>query len=180
MKVEETSLPGVLLIEPRLFDDERGWFLESWQSERYIAAGLPELSVQDNLSFSRRGVLRGLHLQHPQAQAKLCQVVAGEVFDVAVDVRPDSPGFGRWLGMRLSGETHQQLFIPEGFAHGFVVLSETALFSYRCSTAYAPEHEHTIRWDDPELAIDWQIEEPIVSAKDRAGQTLAEITDKLR
>ncbi len=180
MKVEETSLPGVLLIEPRLFHDDRGWFLESWRDQRYAEAGLADLTVQDNLSFSRRGVLRGLHLQHPQAQAKLCQVLAGEVFDVAVDVRPASPEFGRWLGVRLSGETPQQLFIPEGFAHGFVVLSDTALFSYRCSAAYAPDHEHTIRWDDPELAIDWPIEEPIVSAKDRDGATLAQIADKLR
>ena len=180
MNVQETSLAGVLLIEPRVFGDERGWLLESWRAQRYAEAGLPDLTVQDNLSFSRRGVLRGLHLQHPQAQAKLCQVLAGEVFDVAVDVRPESSTFRRWLGVGLSGETPQQLFIPEGFAHGFVVLSETALFGYRCSAAYAPEQEHTIRWDDPELAIDWPIEEPIVSAKDRAGATLAEIAHELR
>jgi dTDP-4-dehydrorhamnose 3,5-epimerase len=173
--VEETTLPGVLLIQPDVFGDERGHFLETYRRERYAEAGIGPLSEQDNLSFSQRGVLRGLHLQNPMKQAKLCQALVGEVFDVAADVRVGSPTFGQWVGVTLSGESRRQLYIPAGFAHGFCALSETALFSYKCSERYAPEAELTIRWDDPTLAIEWPIAEPLVSAKDAAGLRLDEL-----
>ena len=179
MRIEETSLPGVLLIEPQVFADGRGFFMETWRRERYAEAGLPDLSAQDNLSCSRRGVLRGLHLQSPRAQAKLCQVLEGEVYDVVVDVRRGSPHFGRWLGVKLSSDPCRQLFIPEGFAHGFCVLSERALFAYKCSDLHDPDAEITIRWDDPELAIDWPVEAPRVSDKDAAGLRLAELGERL-
>ena len=175
MTVEETALEGVLLIELDRFGDDRGWFLESWRSERYAAEGLPDLSAQDNLSFSQHGVLRGLHLQSPRAQAKLCQVLRGEVFDVAVDVRPGSARFGHWVGVTLSGERTRQLFVPEGFAHGFCVLSPDALFAYKCSQPYDRDCQLTIRWDDPDLAIDWPIERPRLSVQDASAPRLAEI-----
>ncbi|RMG87623.1 MAG: dTDP-4-dehydrorhamnose 3,5-epimerase [Candidatus Dadabacteria bacterium] len=175
MRVVETELPGVLLVEPRVFGDERGYFLETYQARRYAEAGIPGPFVQDNLSFSRRGVLRGLHYQHPHGQGKLVWVLQGEVFDVAVDIRRGSPFFGRWVGVRLSAENKRQLWIPPGFAHGFCVVSETALFAYKCTDYYAPEAEGTVRWDDPALAIDWPVADPVVSAKDAAGLRLAEI-----
>lgn len=175
MKVEETELPGVLVIEPEVFADERGHFLEIYRSDRYRALGLPDLSAQDNVSFSRRGVLRGLHLQHPRGQAKLCHVLQGEVFDVAVDLRRSSSHFGKWMGLRLSAEGHRQLFVPAGFAHGFCVLSETALFSYRCSEPYVREQELAIRWNDPQLAIRWPVREPLLSPRDATAPLLAEI-----
>ena len=179
MRIEETSLPGVLLIEPDVFADTRGALMETWRRERYLEAGLPDLSAQDNLSRSLRGVLRGLHLQSPHAQAKLCQVLEGEVYDVAVDVRRGSPDFGRWVGVRLGSDPFRQLFIPEGFAHGFCVLSERALFAYKCSDRYDPDAEITIRWDDPDLAIDWPIDAPQVSDKDAAGALLADLGERL-
>ena len=175
MKVEETSLPGVLLIEPRVFGDERGYFLETFRAERYQAVGIAGPFVQDNLSFSRGPVLRGLHLQHPRAQGKLVSVLAGEVFDVAVDVRPGSLGFGCWTGVLLSGENKRQLYIPPGFAHGFCALSETVLFAYKCTDVYVPETEITVRWDDPEIGIAWPVAEPILSARDAAAPCLREI-----
>lgn len=175
MKVEETSLPGVLLIEPRVFGDDRGYFLETFRAERYQAAGIAGPFVQDNLSFSRGPVLRGLHLQHPRAQAKLVFVLAGEVFDVAVDVRPGSPSFGLWTGAHLSAENKRQLYIPTGFAHGFCVLSETVLFAYKCTDVYAPEAEITVRWNDPEIGIAWPPVEPVLSARDAAAPYLREI-----
>ena len=175
MKVHETALPGVLLIEPRIFRDERGYFLETWREESYREAGLPDLSAQDNLSHSAHGVLRGLHLQSPHPQAKLCQVLEGEVWDVSVDVRRDSPHYGRWVGVMLSAENRHQLFVPAGFAHGFCVTSESALFAYKCSDRYVPEAELAIRWDDADLAIDWRVEEPRVSDKDAAGLRLRDV-----
>jgi dTDP-4-dehydrorhamnose 3,5-epimerase len=175
--VIQAELPGVLVIEPRVFGDERGFFLETWQQERYAAAGIPARMVQDNQSFSRRGVLRGLHIQHPQAQGKLVQVYQGEVFDVAVDLRRGSPSFGRWIGVTLSGEDKRQLWVPPGFAHGFLVTSETALFAYKCSDYYHPETEFSVRWDDPEIGVRWPLDgPPELSQKDREAPLLAEVS----
>jgi len=175
MKVIETPLAGLLVIEPKVFGDERGFFLETWSRQRYQETGINVDFVQDNLSFSRRGVLRGLHFQNPQPQGKLVYVLQGEVFDVAVDIRKGSPTFGRWHGVVLSGENKRQFWVPAGFAHGFCVTSETALFAYKCTELYAPQHERSIRWDDPSLAIDWPITEPQVSDKDRLAPLLADI-----
>ena len=171
-----TDLPGVLIIEPRVFGDERGFFMESWNRERYAAAGLDVDFVQDNLSFSRRGVLRGLHFQNPNAQGKLVQVLQGEVFDVAVDIRVGSPAFGRWTSVRLSAENRRQFYIPPGFAHGFCVTSETALFAYKCTDVYNPAAEESVLWNDPDLAIPWPLAgEPELSAKDREGVRLRDV-----
>ena len=175
MQVTQTQLPGVLAIEPKVFGDPRGYFLETWQRERYTEAGVRTEFVQDNLSRSQHGTLRGLHLQNPFAQAKLVQVFEGEVFDVAVDVRVGSPTFGRWVGERLSGANKRQLYIPEGFAHGFCVLSEEALLGYKCSELYHPETELSIAWNDPELGIRWPVSDPVLSAKDKAGLRLADV-----
>jgi len=175
MNVKPTDLPGVVVIEPRVFGDPRGYFLETWQRERYRDAGLPETWVQDNLSRSERGVLRGLHLQCPEPQGKLVQVLDGEVFDVAVDVRPGSPAFGRWTGVRLSSENHRQLYVPEGFAHGFVVLSPSALFAYKCTRPYAPSAEVGVIWNDPDIGIAWPVDAPALSAKDAALPRLRDI-----
>lgn len=179
MKVSETALPGVLLIEPRVFTDERGFFLETWHAERYRGEGITVPFVQDNFSHSLRGVLRGLHYQLGQPQAKLVQVLQGEVYDVAVDIRRGSPTFGRWVGVRLSGENRRQLFIPVGFAHGFYVLSETADFHYKCSDFYAHAEERGVRWDDPELAITWPPGPRIVHPRDAAFPLLHEAGDDL-
>lgn len=175
MTATETALPGVLLLEPRVFRDERGYFLESWREERYAEAGVARGFVQDNVSHSRRGVLRGLHYQQPNPQGKLVSVVYGEVWDVAVDIRRGSPAFGRWVGVALSAANARQLWIPAGFAHGFVVLSEEAVFHYKCTDVYRPEAEGTIRWDDPELAIRWPVHEPVVSEKDAGGLRLRDV-----
>lgn len=174
MKVEETSLPGVLLITPNVFGDSRGWFYETWNRHRYKVAGLDVEFVQDNVSFSRRGILRGLHFQNPQSQGKLVQALQGEVFDVAVDIRRDSPTFGRWYGCMLSDQNHRQLYIPAGFAHGFCVTSETALFAYKCTDFYSPESEFSLRWDDPDIGIDWPLRDPELSGKDAAGWRLVD------
>lgn len=179
MKFGSAGLPDVLLIEPRVFGDARGWFFESWNRRRYADGGLERDFVQDNLSFSARGILRGLHFQNPRPQGKLVQVLQGEVFDVAVDVRRGSPSFGHWTGAILSGANRHQLYVPEGFAHGFCVLSDDALFSYKCTDYYAPEHEFSLRWDDPELAIEWPVTAPRLSAKDQAGRSLRELWDIL-
>lgn len=173
MRVQETDLPGALLIEPDRYQDERGYFMEMWQQARYADAGLPARFVQDNLSQSRRGVVRGLHYQWPTPQGKLVSVLQGRVFDVIVDVRRGAATFGRWLGVELSAETGRQLYVPEGFAHGFATLSAAALVHYKCTRPYAPGAEHTIRWDDPELAIDWPVDAPTLSDKDAAAPTLA-------
>jgi len=175
MKVLETPLAGALIIEPRVFGDQRGFFLETWSRSRYAEAGIDVDFVQDNLSSSRRGVLRGLHFQNPLAQGKLVYVLAGEVFDVAVDLRRGSPTFGGWHGVVLSGENKRQFWVPPGFAHGFCVTSETALFAYKCTELYAPQNERSIRWDDPDLAIDWPVTAPQVSDKDRVAPLLADI-----
>ncbi|HET6229997.1 MAG TPA: dTDP-4-dehydrorhamnose 3,5-epimerase [Longimicrobiaceae bacterium] len=175
MNVLSTELDGVLLFEPKVIRDERGQFFEAWNEERYRAAGLGERFVQDNVSWSRAGVLRGLHYQHPHAQGKLVTVLRGEVFDVAVDVRRGSPMFGRWAGFTLSAENGRQLWIPPGFAHGFVVTGDEALFSYKCSDVYHPEAESTVAWDDPELGIRWPVSDPVLSAKDRAGLRLRDV-----
>jgi len=175
MNVTKTPLPGVLLIAPVVFRDERGWFTELYRAERYREAGITDAFVQDNVSQSARGVIRGLHLQEPNAQAKLVSVVQGEVFDVAVDLRVGSASFGRWSGALLSAANHHQLLIPEGFAHGFAVLSESAIVHYKCTAAYDAESELTVRWDDPDIAIDWPVRDPILSSKDSAGLRLRDI-----
>jgi len=176
VKVTELELPGVLLVEPRVLRDVRGAFLESWHRERYAAAGIDAAFVQDNVSFSAHGVLRGLHYQYPHPQAKLVMALRGSVFDVAVDVRRGSPSFGRWVGAELTAESGRQLYIPEGLAHGFVVTSpEGAVFAYKCTAPYRQEAEHTIRWDDPVLGIAWPVQNPVLSSRDAAAGTLAEL-----
>ncbi|MBC8070878.1 MAG: dTDP-4-dehydrorhamnose 3,5-epimerase [Deltaproteobacteria bacterium] len=175
MKVTRTELAGVLVIEPDVFGDDRGYFLETWSSGRYAEIGVPELFVQDNLSMSRRDILRGLHLQHPFGQGKLVSVAFGEVFDVALDVRLGSPTFGRWVGTTLSGDNHRQVYIPPGFAHGFCVTSDTALFSYKCTEPYHRESELGVAWDDPDVAISWPVAEPQLSGKDSAFPRLRDI-----
>jgi dTDP-4-dehydrorhamnose 3,5-epimerase len=174
MQVIETPLAGVRIVEPKVFGDARGFFVETWNQARYAEAGLPERFVQDNLSFSRRGVLRGLHFQNPNGQGKLVYVLQGEVFDVAVDVRLGSPTFGRSVSAVLSNENKRQFYIPPGFAHGFCVTSETALFAYKCTEFYEPKSEASILWNDPALGIDWPVTEPELSAKDAAALTLAD------
>ena len=172
MNVLETTLPGVVIIEPKVFGDERGFFMETWNKQRYSEVGISENFVQDNLSFSRRGVLRGLHLQNPNAQGKLVTVLQGEVYDVAVDIRSGSPNFGQWAAVNLSSENKRQFYVPAGFAHGFCVTSETAMFSYKCTDLYNAEAEGCISWNDPDLAIDWPIQNPELSAKDDEGLQL--------
>jgi len=172
MKATPLAIPDVVLIEPKVFGDARGFFFESFNQRAFAeATGLEVTFVQDNHSRSARNVLRGLHYQlAPRAQGKLVRVVAGEVFDVAVDIRPESPTFGRWVGQHLSAENKRQLWIPAGLAHGFVVVSETAEFLYKTTDYWAPEFERCIRWDDPDLAIDWPLDgAPLVSAKDALG-----------
>ncbi|MCU1760421.1 dTDP-4-dehydrorhamnose 3,5-epimerase [Pseudomonas sp. 14P_8.1_Bac3] len=177
MNVIETALPGVLILEPKVFGDERGFFYESFNAKAFEdATGLKREFVQDNHSRSQKGVLRGLHYQMENTQGKLVRVTAGEVLDVAVDVRRSSPHFGQWVGVRLSAQNRRQLWVPEGFAHGFVVLSDAAEFLYKTTDYYNPSAERCIRWDDPTLAIDWQLQEaPQLSAKDRLGQNFQEI-----
>ncbi len=163
----ETALPGVWVLEPAVFFDDRGFFLESYHEERFASLGITERFVQDNHSRSARGTLRGLHYQLRRPQAKLCRVVHGTVLDIAVDIRHGSPDFGRWVAVELSAENRRQLYVPAGFAHGFVVQSEAAEFLYKCSDFYCPEDERGIRWDDPELGIDWQLSTtPLLSRKD--------------
>lgn len=180
MKITKTKLPGVLVIEPAVFGDTRGFFLETWNHERYANAGLPVSFVQDNLSFSKKGSLRGLHFQHPHGQGKLVYVLQGEVFDVAVDIRVGSPTFGQWVGITLSADNKLQLYIPEGFAHGFCVISESALFAYKCTDFYNPHTEGGIIWNDPDLGIEWPEKKPILSEKDRNYPKLKEmLNDRL-
>lgn len=175
MKVERLSLPEVILVTPIVRGDARGAFHEAWQLARYRDAGLPDHWVQDNVSRSCRGVLRGLHFQHPRPQAKLVSVLAGEIFDVAVDIRRGSPTFGRSVSAVLSATTAQQLFVPAGFAHGFVVISDEAVVHYKCTEVYLPECERTIAWNDPGLAIGWPVVSPVLSAKDSEGRRLKEL-----
>ncbi|MGA7081093.1 MAG: dTDP-4-dehydrorhamnose 3,5-epimerase [Terriglobales bacterium] len=172
MKKIATSLPGVLLLEPRVFGDDRGFFMESYNQRKFTELGIVETFVQDNHSFSERNVIRGLHYQIRQPQGKLVRAVTGEILDVALDLRRSSPTFGRWESFKLSGENKRIVWIPCGFAHGFRVVSETAQVLYKTTDFYAPEHEHTVAWDDPVLKIAWQLDgEAIVSAKDRLGVT---------
>ena len=176
MQVVQTAIAEVLIFEPKVFGDERGFFFESFNQKVFReATGLSPDFVQDNHSKSAKNVLRGLHYQLRQAQGKLVRVTAGEVFDVAVDVRKSSPTFGQWVGVHLSAENKRQLWVPEGFAHGFLVLSEYAEFLYKTTDFYAPEHERCIRWDDPTLAIDWPLQGlPTLSVKDQQGKSLQE------
>jgi dTDP-4-dehydrorhamnose 3,5-epimerase len=177
MKATPTELSDVLVLEPKVFGDERGFFMETWQRRTFAELGIDHDFVQDNHSRSARGILRGLHYQIRQPQGKLVRVTAGEVFDVAVDLRRSSPTFGRWVGVTLSAENHQMLWVPPGFAHGFYVTSASADFQYKCTDYYAPEHERAVRWDDPSLAIAWPVprgEIPQLSAKDAAAPGLPE------
>jgi len=174
MTVEETALPGVLRIHTDVYADERGAFTETYHADRYADIGIDAAFVQDNVSRSETGVLRGLHLQNPHPQGKLIHVLAGTVYDVVVDVRAGSDTFGQWLGTTLDG-WGTQLYVPEGYAHGFVVTDGPAVFAYKCTDVYTPNAELSIRWDDPDLAIDWPVEDPIVSAKDQAADRLRDI-----
>ncbi|MHC4727583.1 MAG: dTDP-4-dehydrorhamnose 3,5-epimerase [Planctomycetota bacterium] len=175
MNVKETKMPGVLLLEPDVFSDDRGFFLETWHSMRYEDAGIKGSFVQDNVSFSKKGVLRGLHFQYPQSQGKLVQVLSGEVVDVAVDIRKDSPTFGQSISEILSDENHRQMYIPSGFAHGYCVTSETAVFSYKCTDFYNPASEGGIIWNDPDINIDWPVKQPVLSLKDASFPKLRDI-----
>ena len=178
MIVERLSIPDVLLIKPRVLRDPRGHFVEMWRASAYEMHGVGPF-VQDNVSVSRRNVLRGLHFQHPGGQGKLVNTLRGRVLDIALDVRSGSPTFGKWVGAELSDENGFQLYIPSGFAHGFVTLSDEAVFSYKCTNYYAPETERTVRWDDPVIAVEWSCDTPILAPKDAAAPTLAEIPREL-
>jgi dTDP-4-dehydrorhamnose 3,5-epimerase len=171
----ETSLPGVCIIEPKVFADSRGFFFESYHQRKFADLGITVQFIQDNHSRSGRGTLRGLHYQLNYPQSKLCRVVQGEVLDVAVDIRRGSPHFGQWVGVVLSADNKRQIFIPAGFAHGFIVLSETAEFLYKCDEFYHPEDEGGVAWDDPQIGIRWGVTDPILSDKDRKNLRLAEV-----
>jgi dTDP-4-dehydrorhamnose 3,5-epimerase len=176
MNVVETRLPGVVIVEPRIFRDDRGYFLETWSRSVYGAKGLPEVFAQDNLSCSAPGVLRGLHFQFPILQGKLVSVARGTVWDVAVDIRVGSPHFGRWVGETLSAENGRQLYIPPGFAHGFVVIGDDpAVFAYKCTEGYDPRGQCSVLWDDPDLAISWPVVAPLLSPKDAEAPRLRDI-----
>lgn len=175
MKVIETDLPGCLVLEPQVFGDERGFFYESFNRDKLAGIGLRPNFVQGNVSSSTRGVLRGLHYQWPKPQGKLVSVLEGEVWDVAVDIRRGSPNFGRWTAAVLSAENRRHFWIPEGFAHGFVALSERVLFTYLCTETYDQAGDASLRWDDPKLAIDWPVSAPLLSDKDRKASLLADV-----
>ncbi|MBZ4332867.1 dTDP-4-dehydrorhamnose 3,5-epimerase [Corallococcus interemptor] len=172
MKVTPLAIPDVLLIEPKVFGDDRGFFLESFHAKRYADVGVVGPFVQDNLSRSVKGTLRGLHFQEPNAQGKLVQCLAGAVWDVAVDIRKGSPTFGRWVAAELTGENKHQLWVPAGFAHGFCVVSDSADFFYKCTALYSPESERSVVWNDPDLAIPWPVKEPLLSPKDQRAPRL--------
>jgi dTDP-4-dehydrorhamnose 3,5-epimerase len=171
LNIRETKLPGVLIFEPRVFHDERGFFLETFRKSSYR---VPDF-VQDNMSYSQKGVLRGLHYQNPNCQGKLISVVRGEIMDVAVDIRAGSPTFGQWVSETLSDENHLQIYVPPGYAHGFLVLSQMALVAYKCTDYYDAASEGAIRWNDPEIGIDWPIEDPILGPKDAAAPALSAV-----
>jgi len=180
---EPTPLDGVILVKPAVFGDERGFFLETYHQEKYQANGIPQPFVQDNHSYSKRGTLRGLHAQLRFPQGKLVRAIVGEIFDVAVDARPDSPKFGQWTSAVLSSDNHHQLYVPPGYVHGFVVTSETAHVQYKCTDFYHPEDEISVLWNDPGIGIEWppmRAGEPILKDKDRNAPRLAEIVDTLR
>jgi dTDP-4-dehydrorhamnose 3,5-epimerase len=177
MKVIDTKIPDVKIIEPAVFGDERGFFMETWQQEKFDELVAKRVFVQDNHSKSKKGILRGLHYQTENTQGKLVRVVSGEVYDVAVDIRKNSPTFGQWVGVYLSGENKKQFWVPEGFAHGFYVTSDSAEFLYKCTDYYNPQSEHSIAWDDSTLNIEWPVkegEEPLLSDKDRSGTLFKE------
>ena len=176
MKIIPTEISGLILVEPKSFGDARGFFFESFQINRYRDAGITENFVQDNVSRSSKGILRGLHYQLVQPQGKLVYVTRGEVFDVAVDLRRSSSTFGRWFGVLLNDENHRQLYVPPGFAHGFYVTSETADICYKCTDFYNPSHERTLLWNDPTVGVEWpRLDLPILSAKDQQGRLLADL-----
>lgn len=181
MQVERFDIEGLLLITPDVFHDDRGYFLETFEERRYQEAiGFSEHFVQDNLSFSKKGVLRGLHYQAPPfGQGKLVSVLSGKVLDVAVDIRFGSPTFGKYVSVELSEENHRQFFVPVGFVHGFVTLSESALFAYKCTNVYSQEHDRGIIWNDPEIGIDWGVDKPIISEKDRSLPSLKDISEHI-
>lgn len=175
MNLVRTFFDDVLILEPQVFGDARGFFMETWHRERYEGCGIDTAFVQDNLSFSVKNTLRGLHFQITRPQAKLVQAITGEIFDVVLDIRPGSPTFGKWAGVLLSGENRRQMFVPPGFAHGFCVLSESAHFLYKCSDIYVPEDEGGVLWADPDVGVEWPVEAPIVSDKDGRLPRLSEI-----
>ncbi|WP_299194665.1 dTDP-4-dehydrorhamnose 3,5-epimerase [uncultured Erythrobacter sp.] len=177
MNIVETAIPGPLIIEPRVFGDERGFFMETWNAGAFAEAGLNLTFVQDNHSHSQKGVLRGLHFQNPGPQGKLVRVANGAVFDVAVDLRRTSEHFGKWVGVELSAANKRMFWVPEGFAHGFLTLEDDTDFLYKCTAPYAPQSEHTLAWDDPAVGIEWPVEglDPIISEKDADGQALADV-----
>jgi dTDP-4-dehydrorhamnose 3,5-epimerase len=175
MKITKTTIPEVLIIEPDVFGDARGWFIETFSKQRYEQNGIKLQFVQDNVSFSAKNVLRGLHFQNPKSQGKLVQVLSGQVYDVAVDIRVGSPTFGKWIGETLSGSNHKQLYIPPGFAHGYCVLSETALFSYKCTDYYSPVDEGGVIYNDPDIGIAWPVDKPMLSKKDTGYCRLKDI-----
>lgn len=179
MNVEKTNLDGVLVIEPRVFPDSRGFFMETFHSKKYAEIGLTEPFVQDNYSHSCKGTLRGLHYQLENPQGKLVYVIKGEIFDVAVDIRKSSPTFGKWFGTTLSDKNHKQIFVPKGFAHGFLVLSEEADVIYKCTDLYTPGDEYGILWSDPEIGIEWNSENPLLSEKDAISPLLKDATKNL-
>jgi dTDP-4-dehydrorhamnose 3,5-epimerase len=179
VKVTATRLPGVVIVEPAVHGDGRGFFLETYHQQKYAEAGLRESFVQDNHSHSRARTLRGLHAQLTHPQGKLVRAVKGEMFDVAVDIRVGSPSFGQWVGVALSGENFRQLYIPRGFAHGFCVLSQEVDVEYKCTDFYAPGDEVTIAWNDPEIGIEWPVADPVLSDKDRSAASLAELRARL-
>ncbi|UPG95346.1 dTDP-4-dehydrorhamnose 3,5-epimerase [Luteibacter aegosomatissinici] len=178
MKFISTTLPGCIVIEPQVFGDSRGFFYESYNEAKYKAAGIDRTFVQSNVSRSARGVLRGLHFQWPNPQGKLVSVVEGEVYDVAVDIRRGSPTFGEWTGVMLTAENHRHFWIPEGFAHGFCVVSEHATFSYQCTALYDAKADGSVRWDDPAIGIDWPLSSPLLSEKDTKAPLLADMPDE--
>jgi dTDP-4-dehydrorhamnose 3,5-epimerase len=175
MNIIQTELPGVIIIEPKVFPDARGFFMELYSEQRFHDAGLKMQFVQDNLAFSRKGTLRGLHFQNPNPQGKLVYVLQGEVFDVAVDIRRGSSTFGRWVGVTLSEENKRQFYVPPGFAHGYYVTSETALFAYKCTDLYNPKADGGVLWIDPDIGIKWPGAEPLISEKDAAAPRLRDI-----
>jgi len=177
MNFVETAIPGVLIVEPRVFGDPRGFFMETYRKDRFFAAGITLEFVQDNHSRSSRGVLRGLHYQEPNAQGKLVRTLSGVIFDVAVDVRKGSPSFGKWVGVELSAENKRELWVPPGFAHGFCVISKTAEVAYKCTTYYDPPSEKGILWNDPEIGIEWPISNPTLSDKDARAPRLRDAAE---
>ncbi|WP_298174890.1 dTDP-4-dehydrorhamnose 3,5-epimerase [Novosphingobium sp.] len=177
MNIVECNIPGPLIIEPRVFGDERGFFLETWNAAAFAAAGLDLTFVQDNHSRSQKGVLRGMHFQNPGPQGKLVRVVRGAVFDAVVDLRRSSPTFGQWAGVTLSAENKRMFWVPQGFAHGFLTLEDDTDFLYKCDAPYAPQHEHSLAWDDPDVGIEWPLDgiEVQLSAKDAKGTRLSDV-----